>query len=157
MCPLTTASLLLTALGICEHKFGWLSELGGLGACPSRATLKSWNAVSVVQTLCSFGRSQQQEFPLNCMCCARGGAYRMCPTLPDPYWYGYPFSCPMCKCHSTNLQISHRRNCFLCSWIFGVSLRGGKLRSLLCHHLGEVTQIQEVMTDNPFKKYILFI
>lgn len=60
----------------------------------------------------------------------------LCLSLSDPFYYRYFPSGWMCRCRSTSFWIFRRGSCSVYICIFGMSMGGGKFRSLLCHHLG---------------------
>lgn len=116
--------------------------------CPSGVNLKRQGA-SLMQYLPSLGRTHKlRGFPPSCKALCRGwGFWWECIShfkaldgleiaFQSPWWYF--LSCPMCTSHSTNFWISVSGNRFKCSYIFGVSVVGGKFRSLLCGHLGDI-------------------
>lgn len=60
----------------------------------------------------------------------------LCLSLSDPFYYRYFPSGWMCRCLSTSFWIFRRGSCSVYICIFGMSMGGGKFRSLLCHLLG---------------------
>lgn len=49
---------------------------------------------------------------------------------------------PMCRNHSYSFWISLSRNQAMHSCICGASVGGGKFRSLICHHLGDIPDVR---------------
>ena len=87
MCTSAPAPLFLIALGICERKFGWLSELGDLGGLSFRC-----HPEELEYCICGPNPLLLWEKLGNRNSLPIAGAVpgvrlieRMCPSLPDPY------------------------------------------------------------------------
>lgn len=68
-------------------------------------------------------------------CAGLGFMVKMGLNLSYLFWLGYFFSLLIFKTHLSKFWISLGDNCSMCSCVFGSLMRGGKFKSLLCHHL----------------------
>lgn len=91
----------------------WFSKPDVLGACLSSAGSKGWG------TWCQ-AKTPHQGVPL------------WTPTQWLLHWGWNSLLWSSCSASS---QVLFRRNCFICSWRFVVSMGGSEFRVFLCHHL----------------------
>ena len=134
--PWSTASFFDIVWESCRCKPHLLSELGVLAPYHSSRNLK--RALNMSSKPLLLGRSQELDIPsrLHGAMLGVGLMARACLRPSYPFWYGYFLIRLMCRSHLASFWISFRWNFSMCSCIFDVSMGGGKVRSLLCHHLG---------------------
>ena len=114
-----------------------LSELSDLKASPLHGSHKSWDARSVVQALCSWGRAWCWGFPPNCKV-LRWGVNDMSVSQ---LFLCFNIGIFSVTCYVGGSQLFYKffLEGIIQMYLFGTSLVGGEVRYLFFCHLANVS------------------
>ena len=108
----------------------------------------------MVLVLCSSGRSWDLGVSLDCMSLRLGSGLWQGHVSAFPAQFDVDnFSVIQCVGVTQPLLDLFQKEWSMCSCIFSVSVAGGKVRGLLCHHLGDVTHVKVYFRCNSSSEF----